>query len=271
MIQFEAALFFQAVEALKNRAEIIKQSNLPDSTAEGKNLVHALLDRMLEHTSVLPGAQDFHLKIRLLKDRLDRTLRTQELGILLDALHQDICVDLLKPAFLMIPERKVELFVQKEPPFGSEVVDTFASASVDVAAASRCLALDEWTACVFHSMRILEHALRRFAAEFDISMERIVDENWHNIIEMIEAKITEEQNAKRSTEKAAKLKLYSNAAINFRYFKDAWRNYVSHSKADYEELEATTIYNHVRVFTQSLAKDLPPLPASQSQPDSNGS
>ena len=118
------------------------------------------------------------------------------------------------------------------------------------------MALDEWTASVFHAMRVLEHALRRFAAELNIPMSAIYEENWHNIIDKIESEIKKLQNAQRSPTKTEKLKFYSACAVNFRYFKDAWRNHVSHARETYAELEATTIYNHVREFVQVLARNL---------------
>ena len=259
MIRFEAALFVLVVERLKTMAETVKEANLADSPDEGKELVNRLLEDITKHISILPSASDFDLKIFMLRHRLNETaMNTQELGILLEALHQDICADLLKLAFLLIPERKVELLDQIKPPFGKDVAKVFPGAKSDIAAASRCLALDEWTASVFHSMRVLEHALRRFAAELNLSAT--YEENWHNIIDKVESTIKKAQNAPRSPTKAETLKLYSNAAVNFRYFKDAWRNHVSHSKETYGELEATTIYNHVRDFLQVLASNLGQTP-----------
>jgi hypothetical protein len=49
------------------------------------------------------------------------------------------------------------------------------------------------------------------------------------VIDRIEAKIREREKAlKRGQEKDATLKFYSQAAVQFRYFKDAWRNHVAH-------------------------------------------
>lgn len=188
MIRFEAALFVLVVERLKTMAETVKEANLADSPDEGKELVNRLLEDITKHISILPSASDFDLKIFMLRHRLNETaMNTQELGILLEALHQDICADLLKLAFLLIPERKVELLDQIKPPFGKDVAKVFPGAKSDIAAASRCLALDEWTASVFHSMRVLEHALRRFAAELNLSAT--YEENWHNIIDKVESTI----------------------------------------------------------------------------------
>ena len=90
----------------------------------------------------------------------------------------------------------------------------FPDAVDEIAAASRCLALDEWTTCVFHAMRVLERALRRFAAELNIPMSIAYEENWSNIIDMIEKEIRVAQNAQRSPTTAETLRFYSDAVVN---------------------------------------------------------
>jgi len=91
------------------------------------------------------------------------------------------------------------------------------------------LALGEWTACVFHSMRVLEHGLRELASRVELSADAMAQENWKNVIDQIEAKIRAMEALPKSAEKSASLKVYSQAALQFRYFKDAWRNYISHT------------------------------------------
>jgi hypothetical protein len=44
--------------------------------------------------------------------------------------------------------------------FGDSVAEAFPSAAYDITHAGRCLALDQWTASVFHSMRVLEVGLQ---------------------------------------------------------------------------------------------------------------
>ena len=107
MLRFEAAFFILAMEEFKAMAETIKDSDVTDNTEDGKKLVNQLLDKMSKDTAILPSASDFRLKIHMLKERLKRTTMTaQELGVYLLALHQDICAELLKPVFLLIPEQR---------------------------------------------------------------------------------------------------------------------------------------------------------------------
>ena len=155
----------------------------------------------------------------------------------------------------MIPDYRRNLYDQQEPPFGAAVADAFPDADFDVAAAARCPALDEWTACVFHSMRVLEHGLRHVAGVLNVPMAATIEyENWGNIIDQIEKAIRSIEQQPRGAEKSARSQFYSEAASQFRYFKNAWRNHVSHARAKYDEREAREVWTHVRQFMQQLAE-----------------
>jgi hypothetical protein len=156
--------------------------------------------------------------------------------------------------FLCIDAANREKYEQEEPAFRQEVLDTFFEAKKDIEAASRCFALDEWTACVFHLMRTLEQGLRKLAGLVGLPPDVIAVENWKNVIDRIEKKIRELENGPKGSAKTDKLQAYSEAATQFRYFKDAWRNHVSHSRAFYDPRDAASIWNHVKEFMQSLAK-----------------
>ena len=138
-------------------------------------------------------------------------------------------------------------------PFGDKVAVAFEEATIDIQAASRCLALDEGTACVFHSMRVLEHGLRWLADAVGLPKEQVAHENWKNVIDQIERRIRSVETAPKSSDKLERLRVYSGAAVQFRYFKDAWRNHVSHARAHYDSRKAAAIWNHVKEFMQHLA------------------
>ena len=144
---------------------------------------------------------------------------------------EDLVDELGEPIFLYIPAEERALFEQKEPLFGQAVADAFPDGNRDIAAAGRCLTLGEGTACVFHSMRVLEHGLRALATKVGLPADAMAQQNWQNVIDQIEKKIRSLDGAPNTTpDKSKKLKQYSSAATQFRYFKDAWRNHVSHSR-----------------------------------------
>jgi hypothetical protein len=137
--------------------------------------------------------------------------------------------------------------------------DKFPNAVDDMSGASRCFALEEWDASVFHAMRVLEHGLRWLAAQFqNLTLKKAVEfENWESIIGNIQARIDEElrSSAPRLPKRDADLVFYGRAAAELRYFKDAWRNHVMHVRnVPYEEGTAGGVINHVASFMSVLAE-----------------
>jgi len=157
--------------------------------------------------------------------------------------------------FLSIECSKAKYYEQEEL-FGAKVATNFKSTSRDVRAAGNCYASDNNTACVFHCMRVLEKGLHTFADHLGISFVVPVElQNWQNIIDPIEKVITHrEKTLSKGTAKADELKFLSGAAAQFRYFKEAWRNHVTHSRVTYDDIEALRIMSHVHQFMDELAK-----------------
>ena len=79
-------------------------------------------------------------------------------------------------------------------------------------------------------------------------------ENWGSLIDQIEKAIRAIEQERRSLEKAERSRFYSDAGTQIRYFKNAWRNHVSHSRAMYDEGEARGVFMHVRAFMEQLAQ-----------------
>jgi hypothetical protein len=145
-------------------------------------------------------------------------------------------------------------YFEQEALFGVEVNDKFPEAKVDIKEAGNCYAHGTYTACVFHLMRVLEFALHKLAKDLGVTFPTAVElENWKNIIDKIDSAIKAQEQLPKSTQKSEDLQFYSEAAKEFRYFKDAWRNHVSHSRMDYEIHDATKIMEHVRDFMRHLA------------------
>ena len=104
-------------------------------------------------------------------------------------------------------------------------------------------------------MRVLEKGLHAFADHLGVPFTIPVElQNWQNIIEPIEKEISQrEKTLPRGTAKSEELKFLSGAAAQFRYFKEAWRNHVAHSRVTYDDIEALRIMSHVHQFMDELA------------------
>lgn len=171
-----------------------------------------------------------------------------EWGCLMDLINDELTSSLF---FAIDPDQKH--YIEDSDLFGNAVAKRFPAATKDTSAAGRCLALDEWTACVFHLMRVLEIGLHDLAKQVGLPESAMELENWKTVIDQIEKQIWNLAQTPKSTTKSETLQFYSEAASGFRYFKDAWRNHVSHSRASYDEREALIIFNSVQAFMQVLA------------------
>jgi hypothetical protein len=122
------------------------------------------------------------------------------------------------------------------------------------------MALDEWTASVGHLMRALEPPLQFFAQRVNVVFPKSPNdlENWKNIIDQIETRITEEEKRIEGTPKShqrnQELQLLGDVALDFRHFKNAWRNNVSHGREWYDPSEAQRVYDAVKHFMQRMAE-----------------
>lgn len=211
-------------------------------------------EQELKEAALPPRFQDKLARIR--KTVLNDPLDALTVCVLLDELARDVLSELSEPMFLELSREKRTLYEQNGPPFGAPVAAQFPDAAPDIAAAARCLALDEATACVFHSMRVLEHGLRALAQRFGVAFAQ---ESWHKVIEGVERGIEAlRKKPALTTKDRTELSAYSEAATEFRYFKDAWRNHVSHAREHYEGRDAERVYNHVRDFMQQMVELLRP-------------
>jgi hypothetical protein len=141
-----------------------------------------------------------------------------------------------------------------EPNYWKAVEEAFPSTASNVASAIKCYMYDENTASVFHSMRVLEGGLKVFAGALGLPFGTEV---WHVVIDQIEAEIRDlERGWPKGKSKTEFLQFYSTAAKEFRYFKDGWRNYVSHNMNYYDAPQALSALNHVRDFMVLLSSRL---------------
>lgn len=153
---------------------------------------------------------------------------------------------------LVITPDRVKFFEPKEPVFGQDVIDRLPLAVPDIEDASKCLALNQGTAAVFHLMRVMEAALKRLAAMLGIPYAP----SWESYIKQINDKIA----AKHKT-KGVKWKkdepFYRDIIGDLQTIKIAWRNPTMHIVRRYSADEAEEIFRAVRGFLIRLAPKLP--------------
>jgi hypothetical protein len=130
----------------------------------------------------------------------------------------------------------------------------FPSARDDIVGACRCYALEQPNACVFHCMGVLQYGLHSLAKQVGVRFDyEFALESWGPILSQIESKLVALRKEKKTEERDRQLNFYSEAFVQFRYFKDAWRNYVMHAREKYDATQAFTVLSHVRDFMEHLS------------------
>jgi len=116
------------------------------------------------------------------------------------------------------------------------------------------LCLGTGTACVFHCMGVLEHGLRFLAKQLGVAFDHeFAARSWGPTLGEIESRIDSLRKERKTAEKDRLLHSYSEVATQFRYFKNAWCNYVWHTREEYDSTQAFTILSHVREFMEDLS------------------
>jgi hypothetical protein len=168
----------------------------------------------------------------------------------LDTLSYNFSNELSERVFFRVENKKLEYF-QKKDLFGEKVAVAFPSCISEIESAGNCYALEENEASVFHLMRVLERGLGALAVKFAVDFKHT---NWDNVIGQIESKI-KKMDSSLGLDWKEQQRFCSQAATQFRFLKDAWRNHVMHvSNVPYDAGRAFSILVHVGEVMQALAE-----------------
>lgn len=131
--------------------------------------------------------------------------------------------------------------------FGADVHTSFPSSAFDITEAGKCYALDRPTACVMHLMRGLETPISLMATDMGVSSDRAA---WGPILSNLSPKIASLLNSD------PRKQIYSEAAVQFRFFKNAWRDHAMHARINSTMPEALIILNSCKSFMVALSPHL---------------
>jgi hypothetical protein len=216
--------------------------------------LHPLAARLEE---ILPDLQSIGLKTASLQvvDAVNR-LRNQGKWVSAQVVQLLICINVAINSEMsthgfrrVFPER--EDFYENPALFGVKVEHSFSEASRDIRSAGSCYAADRNTACVMHLMRVLELGLNALAERLSVKFGR---REWENVINDIEAAIAKINGPYAGLDWREQQRFYAEAAKDFRYFKNAWRNHAMHAREHYDAGDARMILDHVKAFMVHLAE-----------------
>jgi len=242
--------------------QLMRQEDLPDpmSSEEARAKVSkAEAEKIGKWIDIAESiAKDFECsaaidRIAIIRRGLGRGMSHRNLCVELRVLRETLDGGLKNQFIYRYPTDKARIFGNWKADW-TKVMAAFPSAQKDILACVDLWAMSHPTASVFHAMRVLEHGLRALAGNLGLTFDI---QNWQNIIEEIESEIRGlGKKLPRGLAKSERLQFLSEAAKEFVYFKDGWRNYVSHNRANYDEHQARSAYEHVRAFMTALSSQI---------------
>jgi len=143
-------------------------------------------------------------------------------------------------------------FYQQDELFGSEVAERFKGASTDIQEAGTCYALGRYTACVFHSMRVVEYGLRAIAKRVGFPDDRPM---WEPVLNYINAELRRDRD-KMSEIFKGDIEFIGGISAHMHAVNLAWRRRVAHVERTYTKDEAKRIMDETKNLMQHIAVKL---------------
>lgn|SRR6202049_4782783 len=206
-----------------------------------------------------------HTEAGRYRDHLRRGITYDRVLHYVTNIRERMSEDLQLRQYAYVPADKTGFLTNLETDWAT-VWSRFPSVEGDATDGVSALVVGLNTACVFHMMVVLEYGLRALAKKLVIPAR---SHDWGQILRDIESKIASERAALRATPRgsappspqAARNKVQfldfcSEAATQFAFFKDAWRNHTAHGRRRYDEYEAERIMVRVRDFMTFLSRRL---------------
>ena len=209
-------------------------------------------DKLRKGLNDVKGSAD-KCKLSKVSDKIDRLLDTWLKGddadiavvmAMVAGLVGDIQAELCEHLFFRVPKEERSFY--EDVHLTTAAMNAFPSSVPEVRNAGMCFALDQPTACVLHLMRGLEVPLGALVVALNFTPS---NPNWQTVINECEREI-------RALKNKADQEFYGEAATNFLYFKNAWRNHAMHGRDTYDKRQAFEILQHVGGFMKHLSKRL---------------
>lgn len=244
MLNFYANEFIEIMSTIMLWAADEVDSSHLSEILKDVNKIHKELESIEFNNSLLTSNRIIHL-INNSPDKLN--MIHQQLNELINRIYDEFNNHHL---LILLPSEK-EYFGTKDDLFGKEVAIKFSDLTEDISESSNCYALNRYTACVFHLMRIMKKAVQELANKLNIP-SILIDEDWQRILNSIRGQL----NALYPKHKDPERVKYEAIIGHLETIKIAWRNPTMHPKATYTREQAKTLLDGVGIFLKDLIKVL---------------
>lgn len=148
--------------------------------------------------------------------------------------------------------------LQTADTFAKTISAAFPSAVPEVREAGNCLAVSSNTAAVFHLMRAAEYGLRALARDRRVKVPKgpLALATWEDIIKELEKAEMAIQGYPKTLAREKQFEFYHGAMMEFKRFKNKFRNNVMHTRESYDSHQAKSAFDHVADFMTILASKI---------------
>ncbi len=257
MLKLKLIDFMELAAGLNDMQSVLTFTEYHDADDPGRELTIDEKERLIslfEKASSLADKLQLRVSQAILSEkRNDIPKSRSDLTTIISLIRHEIGSE----DFFHVERDKVSYY-SNDTLLSEELKSSFPRASQELRHAANCIAVSEGTASVFHAMRAAEIGLRVLARDRGVEFpDKPLDmAEWQQLTAAIDKKIKDVEQLPRSHEKSENLEFYSQAAVQFRYFKDGWRVRAAHGYASYSDQQALTAYEHVRDFLLTLAPRL---------------
>lgn len=224
-----------------------KEPPLPDDTAKR---VSNVLDSILKHMTSRMTFPSVIAQANRITEAIEKKEGPKALSAKITELRTRLKDELNERWFLYVSPERVE-FYRNSMLMGKEVNDCFPKAIDDIEDAGKCLALGQGTACVLHTMRVMECGLKAVSE----SLELPHSPSWDAVLKKISGLIDQDHRKKTLKWKKAE-PFYRDISGDLLTVKQAWRNPAMHVDRRYSPDEAEQIFTAAKNFMQKLAAHL---------------
>lgn len=267
MIPFDASticILSNFLGTMNGTISLAKQAN-----AEGASAMQLTAEKSAQALNYLNSARYVlnHAGLVLSVGFVDIVVKTlnekgslDEIGNAYEQLKNAIQIELDNRFFFELAASKKELFqpAADAPIFGSEVQEQFPSVLYEIDEAAKCLALERFTATVFHLMRAMERtlvALRKYLELQDPT--NLGNRNWGVILRDLRLEV--ERRTKLGTtawRSHQDQHFFTDLIGSLAAVKLAWRDPTMHPERNYNQTEAEEVFAAVRTLMQKIASKM---------------
>ncbi len=255
---FKAKLFIDLAHALglaeENWYSSPYEEKLPEEGPYGRaSLVQIFID--IQH-----GCEDGELRVsipligRILEQLAEPKPNLTELRQRVHELVLRVQDEANLRLFFQIETDRQRYFTEQEL-FGSAVAKAFPSAASDIQEAGKCLALERWTAAVFHLSRVAEIAMVTIGGRVGYQSPK---EGFGEVLNYMDINLEKVRMDYKEANPAFKgdVEFLSGVTAHMHAVNQAWRQRVSHMDRKYTEEEALRIWDATKGLMQDLATKL---------------